>query len=144
MNIADLFNAATSSSNSFEVLKSDGTQSGHRITLKAHTDKDVILAAARYNRVRSLLLKRFDDENSELLSECKEAEDFTEYKFKREFAQQELLQAFAVEVVEGWDFDNQFSKHELMNVMTLVSGDHSLAEQVLRAYNNMIEEQKKK
>lgn len=144
MNLADLFNAATSSANSFEVLKSDGTPSGHRITLKAHTDKDVILSSARYNRILKLIIDKFDSENAELLAECEKAGDFTEYRLKRDFELQELLQAFTLELVSGWDFDNAFTKEELAKVLAVFTGDHSLAKQILAAFNDIVESAAKK
>ena len=144
MNLADLFNAATSSANSFEVLKSDGSPSGHRITLKAHTDKDVILASARYNRVLMVMLERFDADNAELKVECEAAKNFTEYNFKLDFELQELRQAFAAELVSDWDFDNAFSKEELAKVLAAFTGEHALAKQILDAYNAMVADQAKK
>ena len=144
MNLADLFNAATSSANSFEVLKSDGTPSGHRIMLKAHTDKDVILATARYNRVLMSMLEKFDADNAELKADCEAAKNFTEYNLKLDFELQELRQAFAAELVSGWDFDNAFSKEELAKVLGAFTEDHALAKQILNAYNAMIADQAKK
>ena len=144
MNLADLFNAATSSANSFEVIKSDGTLSGHRITLKAHTDKDVILASARYNRVLMSMLEKFDADNAELKAECEAAKNFTEYNLKLDFELQELRQAFAAELVSGWDFDNEFTKDELTKVLTSFTGDHALHKQILDAYNAMVAEHAKK
>ena len=144
MNLADLFNAAISSTNSFEVLKSDGTPSGHHITLKAHTDKDVILASARYNRVLMVMLERFDADNAELKAECEAAKNFTEYNFKLDFELQELRQAFAAELVSGWDFDNAFTKNELAKVLAAFTGEHALAKQILDAYNAMVADQAKK
>ena len=144
MNLADLFNAASSSANSFEVLKSDGTPSGHRITLKAHTDKDVILASARYNRVLMSMLERFYSDNAELKAECEEAKNFTEYNLKLDFELQELRQAFAAELVSGWDFDNAFSKEELAKVLGAFIGEYALHKQILDAYNAMVADQAKK
>ena len=144
MNLADLFNAAASSTNSFDVLKSDGTPSGHRITLKAHTDKDVILASARYNRVLMVMLERFDADNAELKAECEAAKNFTEYNLKLDFELQELRQAFATELVSGWDFDNAFTKEELAKVLAAFTGEHALAKQILDAYNAMVESAAKK
>ena len=143
MNLADLFNAATSSANSFEVLKSDGTQSGHRITLKAHTDKDVILASARYNRVLMSMLEKFDADNAELKAECEAAKNFTEYNLKLDFELQELRQAFAAELVSGWDFDNAFTKDELVKVLGAFIGEHALHKQILDAYNSLVSEHAK-
>ena len=144
MNLADLFNAATSSTNSFEVLKSDGSPSGHRITLQAHTDKDVILASARYNRVLMSMLEKFDADNAELKAECEAAKNFTEYNLKLDFELQELRQAFAAELVSGWDFDNAFSKEELAKVLGAFIGEHALHKQILDAYNSMVAEHAKK
>lgn len=144
MNLADLFNATASSANSFEVLKSDGTQSGHRITLKAHTDKDVILASARYNRVLMSMLEKFDSDNAELKAECEDAKNFTEYNLKLDFELQELRQAFSAELVSGWDFDNAFTKDELTKVLGAFIGDHALHKQILDAYNSMVAEHAKK
>ena len=144
MNLADLFNAATSSANSFDVLKSDGTPSGHHITLKAHTDKDVILASARYNRVLMVMLERFDADNAELKVECEAAKNFTEYNLKLDFELQELRQAFAAELVSGWDFDNAFSKEELAKVLAAFIGEHALHKQIIDAYNAMVESASKK
>ena len=144
MNLADLFNATKSSANSFDVLKSDGSPSGHRITLKAHTDKDVILASARYNRELMVMLERFDADNAELKAECDAAKNFTEYNLKLDFELQELRQAFAAELVSGWDFDNAFSKEELVKVLAAFTGEHALAKQILDAYNAMVADQAKK
>ena len=144
MNLADLFNAATSSSNSFDVLKSDGSQSGHRITLKAHTDKDVILASARYNRVLMVMLERFDADSAELKAECEAAKNFTEYNLKLDFELRELRQAFAAGLVSDWDFDNAFTKEEMEKVLAAFTGEHALAKQILDAYNAMVADQAKK
>src|SRR5574344_1988303 len=144
MNLADLFNATASSENSFEVLKSDGNPSGHRITLKAHTDKDVILASARYNRVLMSMLEKFDADNAELKAECEAAKNFTEYNLKLDFELQELRQAFAAELVSGWDFDNAFSKEELAKVLGAFTGEYALAKQILDTYNAMVADQAKK
>ena len=144
MNLADIFNAATSSANSFEVLKSDGTPSGNRITLKAHTDKDVILASARYNRVLMSMLEKFDADNADLKAECEAAKNFTEYNLKLDFELQELRQAFAAELVSGWDFDNEFTKDELVKVLSSFTGEFALHKQILDAYNAMVADQAKK
>ena len=144
MNLADLCAQVTESENRFEVVKSDGSMSGHHITLKSHTDKDVILASARYNRVLTVMLERFDADNAELKAECETAKNFTEYNFKLDFALQELRQAFAAELVSGWDFDNEFSKEELTKVLTAFTGEHALAKQILDAYNAIVESAAKK
>ena len=144
MNLADLCAQVTASENRFEVVKSDGSKSGHHITLKSHTDKDVILASARYNRVLTVMLERFDADNAELKAECEAAKNFTEYNFKLDFALQELRQAFAAELVSGWDFDNEFSKEELAKVLAAFIGEHALAKQILDAYNAMVESAAKK
>ena len=144
MNLADLCAQVTASENRFEVVKSDGSMSGHHITLKSHTDKDVILASARYNRVLTVMLERFDADNAELKAECEAAKNFTEYNFKLDFALQELRQAFAAELVSGWDFDNAFSKEELAKVLIAFTGEHALAKQILDAYNSMVESAAKK
>ena len=144
MNLSDLCSQVTASENRFEVVKSDGSKSGHRITLKSHTDKDVILASARYNRVLKALLDQFESDNAELKAECEKVKDFTEFNFKLDFALQELRQAFAAELVCGWDFDNAFSKEELVKVLAAFTGEHALAKQILDAYNGMVESAAKK
>ena len=144
MNLADLCAQLTAAGNRFEVIKSDGSKSGHHITLKSHTDKDVILASARYNRVLTVMLDKFESDNAELKAECESAKNFTEYNFKLDFALQELRQAFAAELVSGWDFDNAFSKEELAKVLAAFTGEHALAKQILDAYNSMVESAAKK
>ena len=144
MNLADLCSQVTASENRFEVVKSDGSMSGHHITLKSHTDKDAILASARYNRVLKVLLDKFESDNAELKAECEAAKNFTEYNFKLDFELQDLRQAFAAELVSGWDFDNAFSKEELAKVLTAFTGEHALAKQILDAYNAMVESAAKK
>ena len=91
-----------------------------------------------------MLLDKFESDNAELKAECEAAENFTEYNFKLDFALQELRQAFAAELVSGWDFDNKFSKEELAKVLAAFTGEHALAKQILDAYNSMVESAAKK
>jgi hypothetical protein len=140
MNLEDLYKSSAKAPQ-FEVKRTDGTDSGHNITLKPAGDEGAAVALMRYLRLLKLMGDKFESENLELKAECEAAKDFSEYNFKLETALASLKKAFARELVTGWDFDNEFTKEALDAAL---GGFPGLASQIIDAHFDEIEAHQKK
>lgn len=147
MNLEDLYKKAVSTDgDSFEVLRSDGALSGHRITLKPLFSDCVTLAQMRYNRVLNAAYADFKANNKDLHDECEKLKDFTEYNFKFDLSLVAIKNAFAAELVAGWDFDNEFNESALNDALLAFNKplNISLASQIINALQAAIIEHSKK
>jgi hypothetical protein len=140
MNLEDLFTNAVAT-HAFPVKRSDGTESGHTISLRAPGDEQAATALMRYLRLLKLIGGKFEQENAELKAECEVAQDFSEYNFKLELALSALKKAFAAGLVIGWDFDNDFNEPALTAAM---DGFPGLAQQIIDAHFAEIDAHQKK
>lgn len=141
MKLNELYSKEFSQKKTFEVLRSDGTPSGGHITLKSPDDDAAALAFMRFNRLLGKYAKYFESKHELLQKECEEAGDFREYNYMFNAGLIELNNALAIDIVEGWDFDDVFSVQALENILKEFNG---LGEQVVTEFINSINEQQKK
>ena len=146
MNLEDLLVKTEQDKNKFEVLRSDGSASGHFIFLKDIHADDVILATARYARLLSVYNDEFDNENKQLKTECETSKDFTEYNLAWEIGSAKLKAAYAAELVSGWDFDNEFNRENLATAIEAFDSPLrlSLASQIINKHRELTEAYSKK
>lgn len=147
MNLKDLYSAEVAAeSRQFEVLRSDGSLSGHHITLIDPTSAKAANIAFMFEAASDRRAKKYNAEQKELLEECRVAENFSEFNLGFELACQDLRDAFALEVVEGWDFDNEFSQEALKGAIEAYRAPVliSLQRQIVNAYHDMVTSQAKK
>lgn len=118
MNLSDLYQAELpTESREFIVMRSDYTPSENKIRLIDPASDKAAKAAFMFDSAIKRKLKKYEAENERLLAECKEAGDFLEYNVGFEFKCQELRDAFCHEVVEGWDFDDEFTPENLQSAL---------------------------
>lgn len=118
MKLADLIKKAEGSEHSFEIKLPDGEPAGNSLTLKPVDSDEVRISQARYVRLMNTFDKKFEAENAELKAECEEAKDFAEYNIKHSLAIGIVHKAFALELVSGWDFDDEFTEESLGALLT--------------------------
>lgn len=119
MKLADLLKQAENPAHKVPVMVGD-EPSGNNLMLKEVGSDDTNLALTRYHRLLKIFDERFEKENAELKAECEAANDFGEYNMKHSIELSKLHKAFALELVDGWDFDDKFSAGmlgKLLNVM---------------------------
>jgi len=142
MNIHELYAAKVEAKDrQFEVLRSDGTPSGHHIVLKPVDSEDVEIAVVKYRRLLAQFDESFKAANAELLAESEAAGDFGEYNIRHGRELVKLQNAVAAELVEGWDFDTEFSQHELSSALAAFKG---LGDQIWAAYITQLANYQKK
>lgn len=147
MNLSELYHAEIpTESRRFEVIRSDGSLSGHHITLVDPVGAKAAKAAFMFDSALARRAKKYESENAELLEQCKEAGDFTEYNLGFDLYCQDLRDAFALEVVESWDFDNEFTTDALKAAIEgfrapLLLG---LQRQIIDAFRRVVAEEAKK
>lgn len=147
MNLESLYKQAVETdSRKFEVMKSDGMLSGHHITLIDPFGGKAARLTHMFDRAIAAKAAAFETDNPGLLESCKQAEDFTEYNLKFEEACQDVRDAFACELVESWDFDNEFNQEALSGAIKAFRFPlvFSLERQIINAYRNLLSEHAKK
>lgn len=132
MNISELYEKEVEQKDrQFEVLRSNGDKSGHHITLKPVNSESVELAAGKYRRIMAMFDESFKEKNKALYDESEKSGDFYEYNYRVNKELAVIRNAVCLELVEGWDFDNEFSIKELENAL---AGFPGLGEQIWDAY----------
>lgn len=147
MNLSDLYQKETApESRKFEVIRSDGTPSGHHITLINPSSAKAASVAFMFDSALNRRMKKYEEEKKALREECEAAANFSEYNIGFEMACQDLRDAFAMEVVDGWDFDNEFTPEALKAAIDGYRSPvlFSLQRQIINAYRDMVEAQAKK
>lgn len=147
MNLSDLYQKETApESRKFEVIRSDGTQSGHHITLIDPSSAKAASVAFMFDSSLNRRMKKYEEEKKALRDECEAAVNFSEYNIGFEMACQDLRDAFAMEVVDSWDFDNEFTPEALKAAIDGYRSPvlFSLQRQIINAYRDMVEAQAKK
>lgn len=147
MNLSDLYKAALpQDERKFEVLKSDGTCSGHFITLIDPAGEKAAKAVFMLSAAEQDKMKKYKKDNEALEADSKETGNFIAYNLGFSAFCQELHDAYAIELVEGWDFDNGFSSAELSKAISAYRAPLflGLQRQIINAFNKLSESQAKK
>ena len=140
MKLADLLKQAENQAHKVAVMIGD-EPSGNYLTLKSVGSDDTNLALTRYHRLLKLFDERFEKDNAELKAECEAAKDFGEYNIKHNIEVSKLHKAFSVELVDGWDFDDEFSADTLSQLLDVMP---SLALQIRDEFYKALGEHQKK
>lgn len=140
MKLADLLKQAETQSHKVPVMIGD-EPSGNHLMLKAIGSDETNLALTRYHRLLKLFDERFEKDNAELKAECEAAKDFGEYNIKHNIEVLKLHKAFALELVDGWDFDDEFSADTLSQLLDVMP---SLAMQIRDEFYKALGEHQKK
>ena len=140
MKLADLLKQAETQSHKVPVMIGD-EPSGNHLMLKAVGSDDTNLALTRYHRLLKLFDERFEKDNAALKDECEAAKDFGEYNIKHNIEVLKLHKAFAVELVDDWDFDDEFSTDTLNQLLDVMP---SLAMQIRDEFYKALGEHQKK
>ena len=147
MKLSDLYAAETpTDSRTFSVLRSDFTDSGHKITLIDPTGDKAAKAAFMFDAAIKRRMKRYEADSADLLKECEEAGDYSQFNVGFDFICQDLRDAFCREVVEGWDFDDDFSEANLQSAIDSFRAPAlvSLQRQIIDAFRRIGTERAKK
>lgn len=147
MKLSELYKAALPADNrKFEVTRSDGSPSGHFITLIDPASDKAAQAVFMLSVAESDRMAAYEAANEELKADCEASGSFVAYNLGFAAACQDLRDAFAVEVVEGWDFDNKFSEKELVKTIEAFRSPFamSLQRQIIAAFNRISAEHSKK
>ena len=147
MKLSDLYKASIAASErQFEVRKSDGSLSGHHITLIDPFSEKATKAGFMYGRELAKRAEEFNEKNKELLAQCEEAKDFTEFNVNFHSHCQDLHDAYCMEIVECWDFDNKFTEKALKEAITGFRYPiiFSLDRQILSAFEELSKGRAKK
>lgn len=140
MKLQDLYKKSVEQDGrTFEVIKSDGTMSGNHITLVDPFSAKAAKLTHMFDHMVGARMKEFEKTNVDLLESCKEAGDYTDYNLSLESSCQDLRDAFACELVESWDFDDELTPE---NIKTAVEYFRfplifSLERQVINAFKNV-------
>lgn len=140
MKLADLLKQAESAGRKVPVMVGD-EPSGNHLMLKPVGSDETNLALTRYHRLLKLFDERFEKDNAELKAECEAAKDFGEYNIKHNIEVLKLHKAFALELVDGWDFDDEFSANTLSQLLDVMP---SLALQIRDEFYKALGEHQKK
>lgn len=140
MKLADLLKQAESPSHKVPVMVGS-SPTGNHLMLKAVGSDETNLALTRYHRLLKLFDERFEKDNAELKAECEAAKDFGEYNIKHNIEVSRLHKAFAAELVDGWDFDDEFSADTLSQLLDAMP---SLAMQIRDEFYKALGEHQKK
>lgn len=141
MKLEELFVKAVNDSVTFAVLLPGGEECGNSITLKPIGGEDTALATMRYMRLLKMYDDKFEKEHKELKTECEAAKDFSEYNYLHQKGVAALNKAYAQELVDGWDFDNEFTQDALSD---LLDGYPALSQQIIDNFYRIAGEQQKK
>lgn len=147
MNLSELCRQAVETdSRKVEVVKSDGTMSGHHLVLIDPFGAQAAKLTHMFDRAVAVKAAEFEKDNKDLLEASTKAKDFTEYNLKFEAHCQDLRDAFACELVESWDFDNEFSAESLKTAIKAYRFPliFSLERQIINAFRNIMAEHAKK
>ena len=139
MNLSDLYQASVGESDrKFEVLRSDGAESGHHITLIDPASDKAAKAVFMLGAAEREKLEKFKADNAELESDCKEIGNYTAFNLNFEACCQDLRDAFCLEIVEGWGFENEFSRDELLKAIKNYRAPYllSLQRQIITAFTD--------
>lgn len=91
----------------------DGTESGEWLNVVA-PDAD---AAVKAGRAFMLAYLRIQDDLKPLEEKCKASNNMTEYHIAINNAAADLNRQMAEEIVNGWSFDEEFTKEGLKNLL---------------------------
>lgn len=116
MKLADLLKQAENPAHMVPVMVGD-EPSGNHLILKSVGSDETNLALTRYHRLLKLFDERFEKDNAELKAECEAAKEHGEYIIKHGIELSNLNKAFALELVDGWDFDDEFSTDTLEQLL---------------------------
>lgn len=147
MKLSELYKASLPQDDrKFEVLRSDGTPSGHFITLVDPASSKAADAVFMREVAEGGMYSIYAEKNKELLKESEDNKNYTAFNVGFETFCEEIRDAFAVEVVEDWDFDNEFSKEELINAISSFRSPmlFSLQRQIINKFDQASKEHKKK
>lgn len=130
----------------FEVLRSDMTLSGGHITLIDPFGEKSSKASYLFNNAIKRRLEKYEVANTELLNHCKEIGDYSRYNIEFTSSCKDLRDAFCHEIVEGWDFDDEFTSERLQAALNAFRAPQfiSLQEQIISRFNKLAEERAKK
>ncbi len=147
MNLSELYNKEVDATDRrIEVLRSDVSPSGHFITLKDPLNAEASRLVFMFDQACLSRAEPFETDNKEMLARCVEIENHTEYNLAFEAHCQDLRDAFAVELVEGWDFDNEFTVDALKEAIAGFRSPmlFSLERQIIDGFRAILEEHSKK
>lgn len=140
MKLADLLKQAENPVHKVPVMIGD-EPSGNNLMLKPVGSDETNLALTRYHRLLKLFDERFEKDNAELKAECEAAADFGEYNIKHNIEVLKLHKAFAVELVDSWDFDDEFNADTLSQLLDVMP---SLTLQIRDEFYKALGEHQKK
>lgn len=147
MKLSDLYKAEIPTEDrSFVVRRSDFSESENRITLVDPASDKAAKAAFMFDSAIKRRMKKYEEANKDLIAECQEAGDFSEYNVGFDFMCQDLRDAFCLEIVEGWDFDDEFTPENVQAALDAFRAPVlvSLQRQIIDAFRRMTREHAKK
>lgn len=130
----------------FEVIRSDGTMSGEFITLIDPFSKKSAQITHMYDHMTSLKAAEFDKLNAKLLKKSQKSGDYTEFNLSFQDFCQDIRDAYALELIESWSFDNELNHDSAMELI-----EHfrfplvfSIDRQIINSFKNILAEHSKK
>jgi sugar phosphate isomerase/epimerase len=142
MKLSDLYAAEIAQEDrAFVVLRSDFSPSENRITLVDPAGEKAAKAAFMFDAAIRRKVKKYEESHKELQAECEEAGDFLEYNLGLELECKTLRDAFCHEIVEGWDFSDEFTPENLQAALDAFRAPvlASLQRQIINQFRAMNE-----